>query len=149
MTDAESGRPVPKFRVVKGWQSEWQFAIHWSENVGLEVTGGQYTVRFDEPREALFMKIEAPGYETAVSRAFQPNEGEQALDFKLRRAAGISGIVLLPDGKPAEGVKVALSTWENQVRLRAGHFDTIADFPKTSTDTDGRFSFPPRMTSSC
>ena len=27
VTDAETGRPVPKFRVVKGWQSGWQDRI--------------------------------------------------------------------------------------------------------------------------
>ena len=47
VTDAETGRPVPKFRVVKGWQSEWQDRIHWSENMGVDVAGGQYTCSFE------------------------------------------------------------------------------------------------------
>ena len=33
VTDAETGRPVPKFRVVKGWQSGWQDRIAWFENM--------------------------------------------------------------------------------------------------------------------
>jgi len=144
VTDAQTGRPVPKFRVVKGWQAGWQVAIHWSENMGVELSGGQYTASFSDPREALFVKIEAPGYTASQSRAFRPNEGRQTLDFALERAVGISGIVLLSDGKPAEGAEVALSTWQSQVRLRSGKFDPNADFPKTSTGPDGRFTFPPR-----
>ena len=79
------------------------------------------------------MRIDAPGYATAVSRAFKPEEGRQVLDFALRRATGITGIVCLPNGKPAAGADVGLSTWQTQVRLRFGKFDPNANFPKTST----------------
>jgi peroxiredoxin len=90
------------------------------------------------------VRIDAPGYALAVSRAFKPEEGRQVLDFALQRAPGITGIVCLPDGKPASGADVGLSTWQTQVRLRFGKFDPNANFPKASTGSDGRFSFPPR-----
>ena len=79
-----------------------------------------------------------------MSRAFKPEEGRQVLDFALRRASGITGIVCLPNGKPAGGADVGLSTWQTQVRLRFGKFDPNASFPKASTGSDGRFSFPSR-----
>ena len=61
VTDARTGQPVPRFRVVKGWQSSWQDHIAWSENMAVDVVGGRYTTSFDEPRESLFVKVEAPG----------------------------------------------------------------------------------------
>ena len=146
VTDAETGRPVPKFRVVQGRQSD----VAGSRSTGLRTRA--WTSRavstpsqFDEPRRgAVRPKVEAPGYKPAVSRAFRPNEGSQTFDFALERAAGLSGIVLLPDGKPAAGVEVALATGENHVSLRSGRFDRDANFPTITTGPDGRFTFPPQ-----
>ena len=142
VTDAKTGQPVPKFRVVKGWQANWQDRIAWSENLAVDVIGGRYTTLFNESRESLFVKVEAPGYIPAHSRAFAPDEGSQTFDFKLEPDAGLSGVVLLPDGKPAEGTLVAVATWHSGVRLRSGRFEHDADFPKVTTGPDGQFSFP-------
>ncbi len=49
VTDAETGRPVPAFRVVQGQQDEERDQIDWSENASVDVQGGQYTSRFGEP----------------------------------------------------------------------------------------------------
>src|SRR5262249_43270302 len=108
-----------------------------------DVAGGQYAVQFDEPSKALFVRIEAPGYKPAESRAFQPNEGSQTFDFKLQRDKGFSGLVLLPDGTPAPGVEVALATREHHVSLRSGRFDRDANAPRFTTGPDGRFAFTP------
>src|SRR5262249_23764809 len=87
-------------------------------------------------------KVEAPGYKPAHSRAFAPEEGAQTFDFTLEPDAGIAGVVLLPDGKPAEGAEVAVVTWQSRARLRSGRFDRHADFPKVTTGPDGQFTFP-------
>ncbi len=58
-------------------------------------------------------------------------------------AAEISGIVLLPDGKPAEGALVALATPRSRLILRGGDLARNANAPTTVTGPDGRFSFPP------
>jgi 5-hydroxyisourate hydrolase-like protein (transthyretin family) len=146
VTDAATGRPVPSFRIVQGQRLEWRDAIHWSENLGADGTDGQYTSQFDEPSAALFVRVEAPGYKSVQSRAFQSNEGRQTFNFALHRATGLSGIVLLPDGKPAEGAEVALSrdTQEGRVTLRLGRFDRDGNFPIVRTGPDGRFPLPPR-----
>ena len=66
------------------------------------------------------MRVEAPGYEPAESRAFRSDEGAMIQDFRLKPAAGISGVVLLPDGRPAAGVQVVLGTRENRAFVRGG-----------------------------
>ena len=103
VTDAETGRPVPKFRAVRGWKRSSGRDINWSDNLSIEVTGGHFTVPFDDARAGAFLRIDAPGYKSAVSRAFQANEGSQTFDFALHAAKGYTGVVLLPDGKPARG----------------------------------------------
>jgi beta-lactamase regulating signal transducer with metallopeptidase domain/peroxiredoxin len=144
VTDAKTGRAVSRFRLVKGCQFQWQNQIHWFENEGVDITNGQYTVQFDEPRKGLLVRIEAPGYKPVESRSYRPDEGSQTFDVVLEPAAGLSGVVLRHDGKPAPGVEVGLSTGRNDLRLRSGHFDQMADFPKTSTGSDGQFWFPAR-----
>ncbi len=144
VTDAETGRPVLKFRVVHGMKRdrpgrrEWD----WSEVQAVEVTDGRYTVPIDRTGEGAYLRIDAPDYKSAISRAFQPTEGSQTFDFALRTAKGLSGIVLLPDGKPAEDVEVVLATSPNQLTLRSGRFHSVVNSPKTVTGPDGRFDFP-------
>jgi peroxiredoxin len=144
VTDTETGRPVPKFRAVRGWKWRSRDDIDWSENLAIEATGGRFTVPFDEARAGAFIRIDAPGYRSAVSRAFRADEGSQTFDFALHPAKEYNGLVLLPDGKPAPGAEVALATQGNPVSIRSGHFDRNRDFPKTSTGPDGRFTFPAR-----
>ncbi len=144
VTDAETGRPVSNFRVVRGTKLGWRDGIDWSEARPMEVTNGRYSAPFDRTGEGAFIRIEAKGYKPAVSRAFQPTEGSQTLDFALQRAAGLTGVVLLPDGKPAAGAEVVLASWENQLTLKAGRFDRVVNSPKTATGPDGRFEFPAR-----
>jgi hypothetical protein len=144
VTDAQTGAPLPKFRLVKGRSVEWRNEIHWAENDGADVESDRYSVQFDEPSAALYLSVTAPGFKPAQSRAFKPSEGSQVFDFALERGASISGAVLLPDGKPAAGAEVALGTdmQEGQVSLRSGRFDPHKDFPKVTTGPDGRFAFP-------
>jgi beta-lactamase regulating signal transducer with metallopeptidase domain/thiol-disulfide isomerase/thioredoxin len=145
VTDAETGHPVLTVRVVRGRRFEERGPVHWLENESVDVKGGQYAVQFDEPSEALFVRVEAPGHKTAESRAFRPSEGRQTLDFRLTLADGHSGLVLLPDGRPAPGAEVVLATRQNHVELRSGRFDRGANAPRFTTGPDGRFAFTPPL----
>ncbi len=141
VTDAVTGRPVPKFRVVQGRPIVGKNEIHWSEANGVDESGGRFTSQFDEPSDKLFVRVEAPGYRTADSRAFRPNEGRQTFDFVLQPTAALSGIVQLPDGTPAAGADVALATLGHHVSLQSGRFERDANVPRFTTAADGRFAF--------
>ncbi len=143
VTDAATGRPLPSFRVVQGRPilGESPRKINWSEDAAAEGAGGRYSTEFDEPSEALYIRIEAPGYRLAESRGFRPDDGAQTLDFALEPAKGVSGLVKLPDGTPAEGVEVALATRQHQVSLQGGRIDADANVPRVKTAADGRFAF--------
>ena len=143
VTDAETGRPVLTGRVVRGSRFEERDPVRWLQNEGVDVVGGQYSVQFDEPSAALFVRVEAPGYKPGESRAFRPSEGRQTFDFKLQHADGHSGLVLLPDGSPAAGVEVVLARRENHVEFQSGRLRRDANAPRFRTDRDGRFAFTP------
>jgi hypothetical protein len=80
----------------------------WQRNQAREVTGGRYEISFSEPYPFRLVRIEAPGYLPAVSRAFKPEDGEQVLDFKLEKGRDVVGVVRTPDGMPLVGADVVL-----------------------------------------
>jgi hypothetical protein len=89
----------------------------------------------------------APTVSIDAKSASSPVEriaGLTTFGFALHPAKGYTGLVLLPDGKPAPGVEVALGTQANRVSMQSGHFDCNGDFPKTSTGPDGGFTFAAR-----
>ncbi len=141
VTDAATGQPLPKCLLIQGVGFQGSDQISWSRNAATEVHGGQYTAAFDEPQDTLYVQIEALGYKPAVSRAFRPDEGSQSLDFALERAELLSGVVLLPDGKPADGVDVVLATEADQVLFDGGRFESRTSAPRVKTGPDGRFAF--------
>ena len=60
----------------------------------------------------------------------------------MKPAAGISGVVLLPDGRPAAGVQVVLGTQENRAAVRGGVVDRGSNAETTTTGPDGRLTVP-------
>ncbi len=145
VTDAETGRPVPGFRLVRGQKYPRWDQVHWAENEAVEVAGGRYTIRSDEPCEAFSLRVEVPGYQSAESRAFRSTEGSQTFDFALRRGGGLSGVVLLPDGKPAARAEVVLATTELGALMTVGRFDRRSNFATVRTGPDGRFTLHPTV----
>ncbi len=143
VTDATTGRPVDQFRVVQGRPiiGEAPSEINWSGPGVEQGPGGQYRTEFDEPSELLYLQIEAPGYPIVASRGFRPDEGNRTLDFALEPMKAVSGIVKLPDGRPAEAVAVALATPKKHVALHDGRFNGDAGVPRVTTGPDGRFAF--------
>ena len=54
------------------------------------------------------MRIEADGYQPAISREFKDDEGSVTCDFSLDKGKTMNVTVRLPDGKPAAGAKARL-----------------------------------------
>ena len=54
------------------------------------------------------MTVEAEGYDAAVSRIYKLEEGDQQLDFQLKRGGMVEGVVRTPAGEPAAGAQLAL-----------------------------------------
>jgi RNA polymerase sigma factor (sigma-70 family) len=157
VTDAETGSPVPSFKFTLGRSQPWNPSDQtpmW--DLGSKIaTNGFYKVLIEE-EHAPYLRIEADGYETVEAPILLTNALESVRDFPLKRlneAHSIRGTVLLPDGKPAAGVEVALCTANVGVMLKGTAFEPGAfgnlgrgerDDYRRKTDEQGFFSFPPK-----
>ena len=112
VTDAETGRPLPRFRLIPGGRN---YEATGSDPLGRERGRGSRRGADTRPGSMSRARPSSSGSRprdtSRPSRAPSgPTEGGQTFDFALRRGEGLSGVVLLPDGKPAEGAEVVLAT---------------------------------------
>ena len=108
----------------------------------MEITGGQYAMQIQRALRRFVRPGRGPGLPPAESRAFRSADGSQTFDFALERGEEqLSGVVLLPDGKPAAGAEVVIDTRNMGFLMQAGQFDRRANVPKVTAGSDGRFTF--------
>ena len=143
VTDASTGTPVKKFRVIPGTRSGKPTWMNWARDEGFEATDGHYELRSDRGEQAHFVRIEADGYEVAVSRDVKSDEGNVRIDFKLKPAADIAATLLTPSGKPAGGAEIALGIAGSQICVKNGAISNVSTYAaRYEADNGGRFRFP-------
>jgi len=144
VADAKEGMPLREFRVARGRLDQETGRVRWGED-GQATTfrDGQYKITSYLPNDSVVFRVEAPGFKAVESRALKPDEGAQSLDFRLERAEGSAGVVLKPDGRPAEGVRVALGTTHECVQLRSGRLPHDTTSQVATTGANGVFQFSP------
>jgi len=157
VTDAESGAPVTSFRYVLGHAQPWNPSDQvplWDLSVHPGVNGA-YQAAIEE-EQTPYMRIEADGYDILEAELPTTNGITAVRNFQLVRhnpATAIRGTVLLPDGRPAAGVEVALCTAQVGVRLNGTNFEPRAfgnvlrsegTAFRLRTDAQGAFAFDPK-----
>jgi hypothetical protein len=142
VTDAESGEAIPWFKAIPCRGEGRARDGLGSRKFG---TNGNFTVSFMEYGSTLRVRIEADGYEPAMSTPLSPRPATQSIELKLRRtdlSKAIRGVVLLPNGQPAVGADVALLTFEHGAYLNQGRIMRRgSDSILARTDGEGRFQF--------
>ena len=129
-----------------GGRPEW---LHGNPN-NKTFTNGRYDIPdglFPDQGMRRSIRIEADGYLPGEFLGFLDNVEDIAHDFKLRKAAPLTGIVRGPDGRPIAGADVALSNADNDARIQNGRLvanRVVGEALHTRTDIDGRFRFPPQ-----
>jgi beta-lactamase regulating signal transducer with metallopeptidase domain/protocatechuate 3,4-dioxygenase beta subunit len=141
--DAATGEPIKTFRVVPGGRSEQADEVFWNQRDSFVAAGGHYEVRRTWGEFAHRIRIEADGYQAAVSRDIKSNEGTIAIDFALKRGKDIVAKVVTPNNLPAAGAKVALGIAGSQIHVNNGDLDDGLTFcARTVSDDSGGFHFP-------
>ncbi len=147
VVDAETGQPIPSFRVLDG-QGFDRDHIAWNRRKPRIATDGRFDVspfNYDLSGAAAYVRIEADGYAPATSRPIQLGEPEITLDFRLKKDAGISGFVRTPDGKAAAGADVYLTNPKYGLPLHNNRHEPPPDREFwTQTDAKGHFAFRPQ-----
>ncbi len=148
VTDAQTGEPIDKFAILKGYQWQGQESIYWGDRYDTKQgQSGTYKYTFSQSNCGHVLKIEADGYAPAVSRVFDSYEGKVTYDFALEKGdTGYEGFVYLPDAAtPAKDAKVYLSTSANAIQMQNGRVNHRAGSKESITDSKGRFAYTPPL----
>jgi hypothetical protein len=119
-SDAQTQKPIPKFTVWRDLEPNGGFKE--SDWVG---TNGELKteLRLQEFREGRAygyrFQIRAEGYAPWASEMLYFDEGDYETTVALKQATPPVGIVLLPDGRPAEDAKVMLVGGQGSVFMNA------------------------------
>lgn len=142
IADASTKEPVKKFRIVPG--KRWSDGeIFWSDREGYDGADGEYRIQRNRGHIAHFVRVEADGYQRAVSREIKSDEGKITIDFELQPAKNVETTVLAPDGTPAVGAKVALGVARSQIHISNGAIDDGSTYAKRlEADATGKISYP-------
>jgi uncharacterized GH25 family protein len=146
VTDAETKQPIEKFRVIPGLRFSNSPSVHWNRENSYEAADGKYSIKRNREYLAHLVRIEADGYQGAVSRDIKSDEGSITIDFALERGDNITTSVLTPDGEPATGAKVALGVADSHISIQNGDLENRSSnrAPRVEADGAGRVKFPPQ-----
>jgi hypothetical protein len=142
VVDATTEQPLTKFTLRTGQagpdNSNVYGAIRYHE---LSAADGKFSLAIDEEADNAVAAY-ADGYAELVQRLPEAQNGVVHLTLRLKPSAGLSGILLAPDGTPAAGVGVAFTpaTPASRVQLTGGRlrsFDSRGG--PAMTDADGHF----------
>jgi thiol-disulfide isomerase/thioredoxin len=142
--DADTRQPLPAFNVITGTQDRERTGFDWAETNRVSFGRGAFTLILTKERLAPAVLIEAEGY---LPQHSGPIHGtETNLTFLLKKGSGPTGVVLTPDGRPAEGRTVYYSRLKDLIFLEGPSLapkKLSARVRSTVTDASGRFSFAP------
>jgi len=143
VVDADGGQAVESFKAIP---CAGEGSAGYDRSELRHGTNGNYALTFTELQPPFRVRIEAEGYEPAMSSELTLEPRERGQDFQLRRkdvSRAIRGVVLLPEGRPASGAEVALLTFEQGAVLGKGCFVRNQGTKPAVTDAHGRFHFDP------
>lgn len=151
IVDAETNQPLAKCRLIKGYEREDGRPPQWETSIGYPtktITNGRYEIEITQQQPAIRIRVEADEYMPVVSKAFKPydpDQGRVICDFKLTKAAALSGTVVGPDNKPLASAEVYLAIQQFSVDSRKASPFARSWNRMVKTDADGRFEFPPEV----
>lgn len=144
--DAQTKQAVAQFQVTCGNMQGFRNRTSWDERNRAEGSNGEFLVYLSKRYAQPALKVEADGY-LPKRFALQP-ESRTNLDLALDRGSGPTGSVVLPDGKPAQGVSLALLCEGEQAvgldssgGLRAWRHKELVSL----TEPDGSFVLKPEL----
>ncbi|MBN1347112.1 MAG: carboxypeptidase regulatory-like domain-containing protein, partial [Phycisphaerae bacterium] len=79
VVDAETGRPIPKFKVLLSDEDSDRTTWKTDKTFGT----GRYEVAFDDLQKRYRVRIEAEGYKPAISQDIPPGASEHTCNFRL------------------------------------------------------------------
>ena len=97
--------------------------LAWNATESYAASDGAYRFRWTRSEVAHLIRIEADGYQPAVSREVKSNEGQVAIDFALERDHGMAAKVVSPRNQAAAGAGSRCVEAGSQIIIRNGAID--------------------------
>ena len=144
VVDDETGEPVTDFTAAYGniIANFYAGGILWQpQRESFQDGRFEYSIQFAHD-EGYRLRIDADGYESFISGDIKPGETRRQFEIRLKKIAGLSGTVLLPDGSPAAGTKIFVAGDGGylQVSNPPDSYQTRDEFLTTRAGADGTFT---------
>ncbi|MEN9678087.1 MAG: hypothetical protein RIS76_3983 [Verrucomicrobiota bacterium] len=136
VVDEATGSPVDAFEVIISMEGATG-----SSRAIKAGADGVFVVSLPQPGGNL--EVRSPGFAPTQRTVELRGEAEVTLEFRLAASDGWSGIVLRPDGQPAAGAEVALSTFGRRAILGNRRFAYPEQGNVTTANSEGAFHFEP------
>jgi hypothetical protein len=148
VVDASTGEPIPHFQIIfgDGFRTDGKMRYTWQRHQGKKGHGGKFAFDLTDGLGAvMYLRVEAKEYRPIISEPFTNTPGNHQFTFKLEKAPPVTGLVKLPDGRPAAGATLVVCSGDNHAYMsQPKQFRLDAyDSPNTRTDERGAFSLPP------
>jgi hypothetical protein len=142
VVDRATRQSIKHFRVLAGSRADngdcYYFGAKYAED-------GRYQVQFGVLPPKRVLRIEADGYQPAISRDIKVEEKTASVNFELIAGQNLEGVVLTPAGLPAAGATIALATGPTLFAIVNGDLMVRENYwvEMRQTDASGHFHFPP------
>ncbi|HET6427530.1 MAG TPA: carboxypeptidase-like regulatory domain-containing protein, partial [Phycisphaerae bacterium] len=146
VVDGRTGKPIEAFNVFLG-PSRGPTSPDLVSGTKFPGKGGSFEVSLAGSAAGSYrVRVEAVGYEKAVSDQFDCGDGDVSvgtLRLVPARMSRVAGVVRTPDGQPAEGALVSIAGLNKPVYVGDGEILRNMNSPTPiRTDGAGRFSLP-------
>ncbi len=157
--DATTKQPITSFDLIFGTYFPPQVPGYtgWAREAALHFQGDSYRYVFSGPaqmdsRDGITpgtegfhrIRIEAPGYEPGVSRPIANDEESVSIDFQLKAAPVIHGVVTAADGTAVKDAQVIVAGPGNPLQIINGVCRSKWDQLSVNTNAQGEYDLPPQ-----
>jgi len=157
--DAMTKQPITAFDLIFGTYYPPQVPgwTGWARGAALHLQGDSYRYVFSGPaqmdsRDGIApgaegfhrLRIEAPGYEPGVSRPIANDEESVSIDFELKPAPTVRGVVSAADGSPVRSAQIVVVGPGNAVQITNGFCRENWEKQILTTNEQGDYILPPQ-----
>lgn len=141
VTDAATGKPIVGLTAMPVIEFRPGF-LSVERHQKKAFPGSTYEIDGDRTDGNYRVRVEVPGYRSAMSDAVRPGEADPTFDFRLEPAPPANGRVVDADGRPVAGATVYLATHSQRLMIGQDEDNSAPWHEKRQADGQGTFSFP-------
>jgi hypothetical protein len=157
--DATTKQAITAFDLIFGTYYPPQVSGYtgWARGAALHIQGDSYRYVFSDPAQMNSsdgispgtegfhrIRIEAVGYEPGVSRPIANEEESVSIDFQLKPAQAIHGVVTAADGTTVKDAQVVVAGPGNPLQIINGVCRSKWDQLTVNTNAQGEYDLPPQ-----